>query len=106
MSRNLALQERTRLDELEAVIERGLTTFVEVGRALSEVRDSRLYRERFDTFESYCDQRWSLSRPRAYQLIDAAHVAELVSTTVDTGPKNEAQARELVPLLREDEQQD
>lgn len=33
-----------RRGELEAAIERGLQTFVEVGNAIREIRDSRLYR--------------------------------------------------------------
>lgn len=85
--------ERSRLEQLESVIERGLATFVEVGEALAEIRDSRLYLESHGSFEDYCRQRWGLGRSRAYQLIDAA----AVSTIVDI--PNEAQARELVPLL-------
>jgi len=83
------------LVECERAIERGLKTFVEVGRALAAIRDGQLYRTDYATFEAYCDERWTLSRPRAYQLIEAAAV---VSTTVDTGyrpPSNERQAREL-----------
>jgi len=79
----------------EAVIERGLATFVEVGEALLVIRDERLYRESHATFEDYCRERWSLSRARAYQLIGAA---EVVSTVVDNGlpaPMTERQAREL-----------
>lgn len=84
--------ERTRLGELEAVIERGRDAFLEVGRALVEVRDSKLYREAFETFEHYLRVRWDMSRSRGYQLIDAA----AVSTVVDIG--NEAQARALAPV--------
>jgi hypothetical protein len=83
------------LAQHEAAIERGLTTFVEVGEALLAIRDERLYRQTHATFEDYCRDRWSMSRPRAYQLIEAAAA---VSTTVDSGlpaPVNEAQAREL-----------
>jgi hypothetical protein len=39
--------ERGRLAELEQVVERGLQTFVEVGLALTEIRDSRLYRVKY-----------------------------------------------------------
>lgn len=39
------------LEENEAIIERGLATFVEVGTALAEIRDNRLYRESHGTFE-------------------------------------------------------
>jgi hypothetical protein len=95
----LSLVEQSRLAELEQVVERGMQTFVEVGLALLEIRDGRLYRQTHDTFEAYLDERWGMSRSRGYQLIDGARVVELVSTTVDTAPTNEAQARELVPLL-------
>jgi VRR-NUC domain len=87
----LALRERERLGELEAVIERGVQTFVEVGEALMEIRDSRLYKQTHSSFESYLRQRWNISRPRGYQLIDAAKL----STTVDTPVENERRARAL-----------
>lgn len=98
------------LEEYEQVIERGLATFVDVGNALITIRDEKLYLESHDTFEDYCKQRWFLSRPRAYQLIDAAEVVGSVSTVVDAegeptspagdvpAPKSERVARELAPL--------
>jgi hypothetical protein len=89
----LALLEHKRLDELEAIIERGVQTFVEVGEALMEIRDSRLYKQTHPSFESYLRERWKMSRPRGYQLIDAAKL----STTVDTPVENERQARALRP---------
>lgn len=94
------LLERSRLAELEAVVERGMQTFVEVGSALMEIRDERLYRETHGTFERYLAERWGLSRAHGYRMIEAAHVAELVSPTGDI-PPNERQARELVPLLHD-----
>ena len=42
----------------EMVIEMGWSTFVEVGLALARIRDARLYRIEFDTFETYCRERW------------------------------------------------
>lgn len=88
----------TRLTELEIVIEHGLQTFVDVGTALMEIRDSRLYRETHGTFEEYCRERWGLSRPRAYQLIEAAEVAGNLSTIVDKLPSTESQTRPLASL--------
>lgn len=85
--------EAFRLAELEEVIERGLSSFIEVGEALIEVQERRLYR-RFGTFEEYCRDRWGFSRPRAYQLMQAAEM----STKVDTAIEREAHARELAPL--------
>ena len=91
------------LDELqrcESVIETGFQTFVEVGSALLKIRDDRLYRSSHGTFENYCSERWELSRPRAYQLIEAAKVVGNLSTIVDK-PSLESQARPLATLPAE-----
>jgi hypothetical protein len=85
------------LTQCEAVIERGLESYAEVGTALTEIRDRRLYRATHETFEAYLHERWSMSRPRAYQLIEAAATVGVLSTNVDT-PRSEAVVRELAPL--------
>src|SRR5262245_5976189 len=101
--------EVTRLSELEAVIERGQQTFIEVGRALTEIRDSGLYRTEFATFEEYCKTRWGWERQRAYQLISASDAVTKMSTVVDKEEPieieeelppvtNERQARELAKI--------
>ena len=102
VSEALVANVHGRLAELELVVERGLQTFSEVGAALLEIRDRRLYRETHASFEAYCRERWQLSRPAAYRAIDAARVVDVLSPIGDS-PANEAQARELVPLLREGE---
>jgi hypothetical protein len=53
-----------------------LNTFVEAAGALIEIRDSKLYRDTFDTFEDYWRERWQMSRFYAYRLMDAAEVSE------------------------------
>jgi ParB family chromosome partitioning protein len=94
----LTIAESTRLIRLEDTIERGLKTFVEVGTALMEIRDGRLYREQHGTFEDYCRERWGFERRQAYRLIDAAAVVENVSNWTQIAPINEAQARPLTSL--------
>lgn len=112
--RALTAGETDRLAELEQVVDRGLQTFVEVGTALAEIRDSWLYRATHRTFADYCRERWDLGRSRAYQLIDAAAVVSTIGGHSNgeprepakigtTPPANERQARELVPL-KDDEQ--
>jgi hypothetical protein len=95
----LTANDSARLAELESTIKRGLRTFVEVGKALAEIRHRRLYRESHSTFEAYCRERWDFSDSRARQLIG---VIEGVVTTVTAAglptPSNERQARELLPL--------
>lgn len=65
--------------------------------ALLSIRDGRGYRFEYGTFEEYCKERWGMSRPRAYQFIEAAEVMRNLSTIVDI-PTNEAQARPLTQL--------
>lgn len=88
--------EASRLATLEATIERGLGTFVEVGEALREIRDGRLYREQYGTFEGYCREQWGISRSHAHRTIEAADVA--ATLPIGNKPANEAQARELARL--------
>jgi hypothetical protein len=94
----LTAAETDRLVELEQAVDRGLQTFVEVGQSLAEIRDRKLYRASYDTFERYCRERWGFTRQRARQFIDAAAVTTVVVKAGLPAPANEAQASELVPL--------
>ncbi len=101
---SLTQVENKRLKGLEAVIERGLNTFTEVGAALSEIRDTRLYRETHKTFEEYCQERWRMSKTYATRLVQSA---EVVANLVPMGtvlPETERQARPLA-ALKDPEQQ-
>jgi len=86
-----------RLAELEKVINRGKKSFIEVGMALAEIRDLRLYRLTFKTFEGYCREKWGWGRQRAYELIAASEAARLLPEAVNQnvihGLQNERQAR-------------
>lgn len=94
MSAELTTVEVARFAACEAVIERGLKTFVEVGEALREVRDSRLYRQHFATFEDYCRERWDMDRTNAHRHIDAAMKVLAIDNTLPR-PSSVGVAREL-----------
>ncbi len=95
----LTAVETGRLAALEQTIERGLQTFVDVGTALLEIRDSRLYRQTFGTFEEYCRERWGFTRMRASQLINAAEVmGNLDVNNCLHLPATESQTRPLTGL--------
>jgi hypothetical protein len=99
----LSTSEQQALSHYEQVIERGLKTFFEVGAALLHVRDLRLYRTEYATFEAYCDEKWGMGKAYAHRLIGAATVRDNLSPIGDVLPANEAQARPLT--LLEPEQQ-
>lgn len=96
-SLSLTNSEKERLSELEETVERGLETFVEVGRALMEIRDQRLYRADYDTFEAYCRERWGHQVDWAYKQIRASRVVENVSHGIDRPPVDDEDIRTLKP---------
>ena len=92
----LTADEASRLAKLETVIAKGIQTFKQVGEALLEISDQRLYRATHSTFKDYVGEKWNMTAARAYQLCDAASVIKSLpekSTMVDK--INERQAREL-----------
>ena len=88
---------KTALAECESVIERGMKSFIEVGTALLKIRDERLYRLTFATFEDYCRQRWGWTHRHANRQIEAAQVTRNLGPIGPT-PQTESQARELTQL--------
>jgi hypothetical protein len=75
MSDALTTQEAAALARCEEQIRGGVQS---VWTALLEIRESRLYREGFDTFEDYCRERWTWTSQHANRLIAAGKVIELL----------------------------
>jgi hypothetical protein len=101
MSR-LVAAEVSQLASCEAVIERGLQTFSEVGTALLTIRDERLYRATHGTFEEYCRERWSITRIHANRLVQAAEISENLKP-IGFIPTHESQVRPLAGLKPENQ---
>jgi len=99
----ITLDERSRLYQLEETIRQGLNTFVDVGSALLEIRDKRLYRQEYSTFEEYCREQWGMQRAHAYRLIESAKVLNTLSPIGDILPATESQARPLASLEPEEQ---
>ncbi|MBC7853486.1 MAG: hypothetical protein IAF94_08625 [Pirellulaceae bacterium] len=98
MTTALTVPERRARQEAEKEIRAGLTgafqSFWKIGAGLKKIREGRLYRADFATFEAYCQDVWGFSRQRAYQLIQALSL----STKVD----KETHARALLKAPPED----
>lgn len=106
MGTALAPRDAERLADLEVTIAQGLTTFVEVGAALAEIREVRLYRESHGTFEDYCRERWGMSKRHANRLVESATVVGNLGPIGPTLPATESQARPLAALKDPDEQRE
>jgi hypothetical protein len=93
MQTALTDSESQLLSDLEGTIERGQRTFIEVGNALAIIRDQKLYRNDYETFDAYLTARWQFTRSYAGRIIEAARVAEMLP--IGNKPETESQAREL-----------
>ena len=96
-----------RLATEEKTIENGLQTFVEVGMALTRIRDQKLWMAggKHPSFEAYCKTRWGWNKSYAYQVAQSASVVKRIedSAIAEKTPLKESQARPLAKLP-EDEQ--
>ena len=102
------------LAQNEAIIQKGLNTFYEVGNALTEIRDNKQYKENYSTFEDYCIDRWDIKKAHAYRLMSSSNVINnlspigdvIVSNLVEMGtlvPKTEGQVREIAKAPEEEQ---
>ncbi len=100
----LSKKEGKRLAKAEFVLEKGDSQSYEKGKALREIRESRLYRSSFDTFDNYCRGKWDMVATRANQMIEFASVVDDLKEGLEEGepqPIFERQARSLAPLSAE-----
>ena len=88
---------------LEEVIAKGEKAFYETGAALRTIREKKLYPlSHFKDFDTYCRERWDMTRRRANQLIQAAECRDrLTQNNCSQLPANEAQIRALTKLSPE-----
>jgi len=103
----LSVQESLRLDQLEGIIVKNFRTFVEVGQALAEIQERKLYRVKAMTFKKYCKELFDIAESRTYELIGAAGVIEnlrhggVFGEDEDFMPVNERQIRPMTKLKPE-----
>jgi hypothetical protein len=86
----------------EEVVGTGWNAFYDVGLALARIRDGRLYRMDYDSFEAYCQAKWEYGRRYVDQLISAAQmVRQLRASSSQLKPDHETQVRPLIGLTPE-----
>jgi hypothetical protein len=94
-------EEARQLAESVETIQRGMGTFLEVGRALMRIRDLRLYRNLAPNFEAFCSKALGLTKQHCYNYIACSDVFEVLEARPEFAgrlPQNEAQTRPLRSL--------
>ncbi len=96
---SLTSDEISWLNGLEAKIAKSIVGFYEVGFALIKIKDNRLYRDKYKTFEEYCRERWAFETSYANRLIKASYVIDNLKSD-DDGFKNDhdADQGQIVPV--------
>lgn len=103
----LVLEEPEIFAQCEAAIETLKYAFWAAGKALQVIRDGRLYREKYPTFDDYLDDRWDMQRAYANKLIRSWPIAQALfeaqPTLAPIGAKklNQAIVWELVPVAEQ-----
>lgn len=94
--------EQFQFDKYEQIIKDGLNTFLNVGHALAQIRDHRLYRATHQTFEKYCRERWDFGKSYANRQINGYQTINLLeSKMAPIGAKNEPSKEEALAELTE-----
>ncbi len=95
-----------KLHELETVVRTGFRQFLEVGRALAEIKEARLYQaEGYRSFAGYVKSKFNYNLSYCNYLMNTA---ELIRRLEDLGddtiavPSTEAQCKALAPLIRKE----
>ena len=94
------------LNKVEEQIETNvLKAWYDNGLLLREIRDDKLYKKKYGTFEEYAEQRWGWQRRHVYRMIEAAERFQAIENVAKNGsfgnkilPSNEAQVRPLTQL--------
>ena len=102
-----ALSDDEGIDYLacETVIETGWRGGLDIGLAFARIRDSRLCRVEFETFDDYCRQKWQYRRDYVDRISSAALVTTRLLTICQQKPQHESQVRPLVGLTPEQAQE-
>lgn len=100
--------ETPSLEDLERVIDLGQKAFYVVGTALKSIRDARLYQhqQNYPDFDSYCRERWDMSRRKADNFIRASvFIDNLRRNNCSELPSNESQIRPLLSIKKASEEE-
>lgn len=100
MSDALTTQDIADLERIESEIEADQGSFFRFAKNVCEIRDRRLYRREYKTFDAYCEHRWGWTRQWINQQIRSAETVKQLGTMVSK-VTNERQARALADVMPE-----
>jgi hypothetical protein len=94
--KQITLADVARLNLLEKIVEKHQEAFYEFGLAIMEIRDKKLWRYKYTSWDAYCEQRWGWTTRRVNQRIAAAQLVN--SLPSECVVENEGRARALAKV--------
>lgn len=98
MTRKLSPSEVRELGKCEAIVRKGMKSYVEVGFALARIQEGKLFLQDFPSFKAYTKSRLGISGVHARDLIRSSMVAAELRRHNLPIPSNASFARTLAPL--------
>ena len=93
--------QEAQLEKLEAIIARGIGTFIEVGVALETIKRDELYRVAgFAKFTEYYETKWGYDKSYISRLMSAAALGQAIREEMPKLNLLESHVRELAPLVK------
>lgn len=77
MANELTPAQKDRWQRCRKIVKNGLRTYIEVGRALLEIKQSQLYLAEYATWTDYCDRELTMTRRHADRMIVSAKTITL-----------------------------
>jgi|ERR1043166_2637309 hypothetical protein len=94
-----SISKQSRYEVLKEKIRNWWEDRLKIGEALREIRESKLYKDEYQSFEEFCDHEYGLKHSQAYRLIEAAGIKDSIkSSPMGDKISNERQARALAPV--------
>lgn len=103
----VSAEEKADFKRLDGIVRKGIQAFMEVGNALREIHDRKLWRaDGYKTWAGYCRKVAGVSTPHAHRLMEGTEIAGELEKTLPHGnepgavplPVYEAQVRPLKKL--------
>lgn len=107
-AKRMTKEEKADFTRLDRIVRRGVEAVFEVGRALGEIKERKLWRKEYPSWQRYCESVVGHSRIHVHRLIAAARAADVIAAGMlpngDTvPPRSEGQVRPLTALENDED---